>query len=228
MLAKTGPLSLNNIVSDLGLTNSYANLNQRNVRCRSRKFSGANSISNFRGRQVAIQDTVNSNWGFATHSGNWQNYKDWYAPDLSNEADYRCDMVGTADTGYFDLMDQHIYQGGGDIGVMGAFTAYVPEDTIHTIRWDQYQQWSNNPLQYYTKLEVVGFSAGYGQGSVSYLYNPASGVSGGIGSTSNSAPFYCASNFPYVHATFWCIVKSAAVDGDYHEVRIGNVTMDKD
>ena len=110
---------------------------------------------------------------------------------------------------------------------MVAFTAMVREETYHTIRWDQYQPWGNVPSQYYTKLEVVGFNAGYGQGAVSYFYNPVSGVSGGSGNTSNSARFRCRINFPYVHATFWCIVKSAAIDGEYHEVRISNVRMDK-
>ena len=224
-IPKTGNVSLTSIAGDLGL--SPRGLSDRYLRCRAQKYSGNVSINDFRGRQVAIQDTVKSDWGFAGANGNWQNYKSWYASDLSNEATYRAEMVGGAE-GYFDLMEQHLYQGGGDIGVSASFIAYVPEDTLHTIRWDQYQPWGNVPSLYYTKLEVVGFSAGYGQGTVFYLYNPPLGVSGGNGYTSNSIPFQCLRNFPYVHATFWCIVKSAAPNNEYHEVQISNVRIDKD
>ena len=226
-IPKTGNVSLTSIAGDLGL--SPRGLSDRKLRCRAQKYSGNVSINDFRGRQLAIQDTVREQWGYWGATGNWQNYRNWYSgnPVLDNSADYRAGMVGGAE-GYFDLMQEHLYRGYGDVGVMAGFTAYVPEDTFHTIRWDQYQPWGNIPSLYFTKLEVVGFSAGYGQGSVSYLYNPISGVSGGSGNTSNTAKFQCLKNFPYVAANFHCIVKSAAIDGEYHEVQISNVRIDKD
>lgn len=205
----TGAASLNDIVTDLDLSTSAANLNDARIRARAKKHSGQISVNDLRGSVTAIMPTFASSYSISQsgvrHSNGWEYY------DPSNnlwDVDYSMVSDGDASQGMY-VMAQHDWNMGGDVAMQVVCHGYVPINNYGKWRVEGVITPNNPTLNTYMKWEMVGWPTGWYKGSPFYMYSLDN-----IRTTTDLAQYspYIEgrSSFPYVTCNFLAVVKSEA------------------
>ena len=212
----SGSISMSQIVGDIDLstTSATANLSNIHIRNRAQKWNNPFSFSDVRGRNAHLEDAINLSWTITPSSVRTLNWSGYWAPNLGNEQSYDLSMTAAVrNGGSMHMMEQHYYQGDGDIGISGYILMYASSG-IQQLTWQQYQPWPNT-WDYFTRLEVTGWSGGWFSGGLQYY------ADGEYESGTHNAYWNGNVSYPWQCVSWHCIVKSSAIDNEYHQVDIG-------
>ena len=208
-MISTGATSLNDIVTDLDLSTSAANLNRAEIRARAKKFSGQIGVDDLRGSVAAIMPTMAGSFSISQtgvrHSNGW----DAYNPDWNLLAsDYSMVSDGDASQGMY-VMCQHDWNSGGDVTVQVICHGYIPISNYGKWRVEGVITPNNPTVATYMKWELVGWPSGFYSGSPFYMYS-LDNIRTTTDLAQHSQYIEARSNFPYVTSNFHAVVKSEA------------------
>jgi len=217
-----GATSLNDIVTDLDLTTTIANLNDSYIRNRVNKPSGAISIDDLRGTLACTQNKVLFNWEEVPDR--YINGKSYYDP-LGNEASSEVSMVSDGDASQgIRIYAQHGSQGGGDFNVASVHTGMIPAGQAGWIRMSGTLECDFFPSSDgMMRTEVILWSDGYYVGTPQYLLSEDWPTQQGDLSTW-PMQFLTSPSARYVTITHQAIIKSSAPDLDYTSGTLYNFT----
>ena len=157
MLNKTGPISLNDVRTDLGLS-SANNLNSSHVRYRATDGSGSNSstaisMNALRGSVVSWQQTIYDMMGQMADGANWRAYSSRYPASNSNMQNITVQTVGKEHRLYFTTVNTSM-----DFSIETRYVGYVPKSTTLNISYSR--RTGPNDSRGNNNHQALGFQSG--------------------------------------------------------------------
>ncbi len=204
----TGATSLGDIVADLDLGTSSADLNDARIRARAKKFSGQIGVDDLRGTVAAIMPTFADTYAISQTGVRHSNGYDYYDPSNNLNASKSMVSDGDASQGMY-VMAQHQWLGGGDCAMQVICHGHVPINNYGKWRVEGVITPNNATLNTYMKWELIGWRDGFYKGSPFYMR-----VIDNIRTTTDIAQYSPGidgrADFPYVTSLFMAVVKSEA------------------
>lgn len=205
----TGAASLNDIVTDLDLSTSAANLNRAEIRARAKKYSGQISVNDLRGSVTAIMPTFASSYSVSQTGIRYANGWEGYDPNRNLlNSDYSMISNGDASQGMY-VMCQHQYNSGGDCTVSVVCHGIVPISNYGKWRVEGVITPNNPTINTYMKWEMVGWPSGFYSGSPFYMYS-LDNIRTATDLAQYSPYIEGRNTFPYVTCNFHAVVRSEA------------------
>ena len=218
-----GNASLSDIVGDLDLTTASANLNDVYIRARARKFSGAISVGDLNGTVAAMMPYMWDGSG-ATAYKRYLNEWDTYSPK-GNIQNYYIQMQADGDAADgVELYVQNYTSGGGDAVVQVVFLGHLPQSSFGQVKMEGTFAPDYDMDIAFMKFEMFGWDAGYFQGSPFQMLVLDS-VNAGTDLSSYNSYIETRANYPYITAVAYCVLKSAASNGDFMSGKVNNFRL---